>query len=74
VGDLAAAHDQLARSHEELQQLDNRYELGRTLYQIARVARARGDAPACAEARARAEIIFAELDATRDLELVRALG
>ncbi len=72
-GDLAAAHDQLALSQVALEQLDNRYELGKTLYQIARLAYARHDDQALAAARTRAEQIFIELDAARDLDLVRGL-
>lgn len=72
-GDFAAALDQLAQSQAALEQLDNRYELGKTLYQLARLARARRDEPAMAAARARAEQIFTELDAARDLELLRGL-
>ena len=54
--------------------LHNNHELGRTRYQQARLARARGDVAAFAAARAEAETIFARLDAQRDLELVRGLG
>lgn len=72
-GDLAAAHDQLEQSRETLEQLDNRYELGKTLYQLARLALARADRPAFAQARAQAAAIFGELDAQRDLALLRAL-
>ncbi|MBX0328653.1 tetratricopeptide repeat protein [Oscillochloris sp. ZM17-4] len=73
-GDLTAAHGQLAQSQDALEQLDNRYELGKTLYQLARLAQARHDQRALADARARAEQIFTELDAARDLDLVRALS
>ncbi|NNJ11606.1 tetratricopeptide repeat protein [Chloroflexales bacterium ZM16-3] len=72
-GDLAVALDQFAQSQAALEQLDNRYELGKTLYQIARLAQARRDDHALADARARAEQIFTDLDAARDLDLVRAL-
>ncbi len=74
AGDLAAAKDRLEVSRAALAQLDNRYELGKTRYQQARLARAGGDAPAFAVARAEAEMIFAELDAQRDLALVLALS
>ncbi len=71
--DLVAAHDQLTQSQIALEQLDNRYELGKTLYQIARLARTRHDDQALTVARLRAEQIFSELDATRDVDLVHAL-
>ena len=71
--DLATARDQLALSRVALEQLDNRYELGKTLYQIARLARTCHDDPALARARLRAEQIFTELDATRDLDLIHGL-
>jgi class 3 adenylate cyclase/tetratricopeptide (TPR) repeat protein len=71
--DLATARDQLTQSRVALEQLDNRYELGKTLYQIARLARTCHDDPALAHARLRAEQIFTELDATRDLDLIHGL-
>jgi tetratricopeptide (TPR) repeat protein len=73
TGDLVAAAAELEQSRAALALLDSRYDLGKTRYHQARLARAQGDAAAFAAARADAEAIFAELDAERDLERVRAL-
>ena len=73
-GAFVAAEAHLEVSRAALAELDNRYELGRTRYQQALLAHARGDAATFATARAEAESIFAELDAQRDLALARELG
>jgi class 3 adenylate cyclase/tetratricopeptide (TPR) repeat protein len=71
--ELDAARHELELSRAALAQLDSPYDLGKTRYQQARLARAVGDEAALAAARAEAETIFARLDAQRDLALVRAL-
>jgi class 3 adenylate cyclase/tetratricopeptide (TPR) repeat protein len=71
--DLATAAAQFSQSQAELIQVDNRYELGRTIYQRARLARAQGDDLQRAQFCTEAASIFRELDAQRDLELLRAV-
>ncbi|NJN16655.1 MAG: tetratricopeptide repeat protein [Oscillochloris sp.] len=73
AGDLNTARVLLQRSRSELAQLDNRYELGKTLYQIAVLEREHGDPNTWIAARDQAAAIFRELDAQRDLNLLNAL-
>lgn len=73
AGELDAARRELELSRATLAQLDSPYDLGKTRYHQARLARALGDENAFAAARAEAETLFARLDAERDLALVRAL-
>ncbi len=72
TGDLAAAGLRLAHSSAALEQLDNRYELGKARFCQARLAYAdnrRQDALRWIEQAVQA---FSELDAQRDLEQARA--
>lgn len=73
-GDLAAAGDLLGQSYSALAQLDSPYDLGKTCYQQARLAQTIGDHAAFEAAYRRAEQIFGELDAQRDLMLLRELA
>lgn len=74
AGDLPAAHRLLEQARSDLAQIDNRYELGRTLYHLARLAAAQGDPAARDALAAEAAAIFRELDAERDLALISTLN
>jgi class 3 adenylate cyclase/tetratricopeptide (TPR) repeat protein len=74
AGDLSAAHTLLEQARGNLAQIDNRYELGRTLYHLARLAAAQGDPTARDAFAADAAAIFRELDAERDLALISTLN
>ncbi len=73
AGNLELADGCFTRSSAALINLDNRYELGKTRYQQARLALARSDHATAAAMRAEAIAIFTELDAQRDLALALAL-
>ncbi len=64
----------LARSHEILQKLDNRYELGKVLYWQAQLAHRRGHLERAAALLHDAEGLFKALRARRDREAVRAFA
>lgn len=72
-GNLAAAADLLEQSRAALEQLDNRYELGRALIWQARLAQAQDRHDKALAALRQAEPIFVALDAQRDLAGVQAL-
>ncbi len=80
LGQVALAEDNLELAQRELEQslaalahLDNRYELGKTRYQQARLALALNDQATFAIAHTEAMQIFHELDAQRDLALASTL-
>jgi class 3 adenylate cyclase/tetratricopeptide (TPR) repeat protein len=72
--DFAAAADLITRALARLEVLDNRYELGKTLLDAARLSFAVDDHVRFKEHLARARTIFQALDAQRDLAEVERLS
>ncbi len=68
---ITAACEYFQQSHVALEQLGDRYELGKVLYWQARLAHASGTLEQVEPLLAQAEQIFQELDAQRDLNMVR---
>jgi class 3 adenylate cyclase/tetratricopeptide (TPR) repeat protein len=71
--DLAPAAMLLNQALSELQPLDNRYELGKVLVWLARLARYQDRIDQAREQLAQAERIFQELDAQRDLAALQSV-
>ncbi|MCG8351372.1 MAG: tetratricopeptide repeat protein [Chloroflexales bacterium] len=71
--DFAAAAEHLEQSRAALEQLDNRYELGKVLFWQAQLAHISRQIEAALPVLRQAETIFVELDAQRDLALVREM-
>jgi class 3 adenylate cyclase/tetratricopeptide (TPR) repeat protein len=71
TSDFVVAEAHLTHSYRMLEQLDNRYELGKVLYWQAWSARAQGQTERIAPLIQQAEHIFKKLLARHDLERVR---
>ena len=71
-GEYAAAEARLSRALEQFQGLESRWQIGRTLYELGKLAQARTDAASAHDYFARALTAFEEMNAAPDIERTRA--